>query len=62
MVFLQMAGTLEQEVMVRRLFQEPLMVMAVPEAPAVVLHFGVLRVILEQVLAGLMVAQVQATE
>lgn len=63
MAFLQMAGTLEQEVMVQRLFRELLMAMAVPEAPAAVLRFGVLlQVILGQVLVGLMVAQAKVTE
>lgn len=62
MAFLQMAGTLEQEVMVHRMFRELLMAMAVPEAPAAVLRFGVLQVILGQVLVGLMAVLVRVTE
>ena len=62
MVFLQMAGTLEQEVMVRLRFLIHLMEMVVLEALVVALRFGVLQIILGQVLVGLMVAQAKVAE
>ena len=62
MAFLQMAGTLEQEVVVHRMFRELLMAMAVPEAPAAVLRFGVLEIIQDQEQVAPMAVLVRVTE
>ncbi len=62
MVFLQMAGTLEQAVMVRLRFLIHLMEMVVLEALVVAHRFGVLQIIQEQEQVAQMAVLVRVIE